>query len=102
MGGDADARAWCDAHPVLQGIGWWHSDIRLEHSPFCWRPKVAKRAPSQTRPILITGKTGTLGQAFAGACRLRGLSHILSDRRMMAIDDRSRSPGCSTSTSPGR
>ena len=39
------------------------------------------------RPILITGATGSLGQAFAGACRLRGLPFILTDRATLAIED---------------
>ncbi|WP_272800344.1 sugar nucleotide-binding protein [Sphingobium sp. AntQ-1] len=29
----------------------------------------------------ITGATGTLGQAFAGACLLRGIDHVLTDRQ---------------------
>jgi dTDP-4-dehydrorhamnose reductase len=42
----------------------------------------------ETPPILITGASGTLGQALARACELRGLDHVLTDRSMCAIDDR--------------
>ena len=38
-------------------------------------------------PILITGASGTLGQALARACELRGLDHVLTDRKTCAIDD---------------
>jgi dTDP-4-dehydrorhamnose reductase len=37
--------------------------------------------------VLIAGATGTLGQALARACRLRGLSYVLTDRRQMPLDD---------------
>ncbi len=76
-------------HPVVAGRGWWQRDeLRLEHRPFA---SGAARPPSRVtppgRPILITGATGTLGQALAGACRLRGLSHVLTDRATLALDD---------------
>ncbi|MBJ7441239.1 MAG: sugar nucleotide-binding protein [Sphingopyxis sp.] len=35
----------------------------------------------------ITGATGTLGQAFAGACLLRGIDHVLSDRQGLDLGD---------------
>lgn len=88
LGGDAEAMAWCRAHPVLAGQGWWQRDIRLEHPPFLWKTGGAKpNPPAECRPILITGATGTLGQAFAGGCDLRGLTYVLTDRNLMAIED---------------
>lgn len=75
-------------HPVLSGPGWWRRDIRYEHEPHAWtdaRP-AAKQQPS-CRPILITGATGTLGQALAKACDGRGLTYILTDRTTLAIDN---------------
>lgn len=42
-----------------------------------------------TRPILITGATGTLGQALARICEVRGLSFTLLSRREMDIADAS-------------
>ena len=38
------------------------------------------------RPILITGRTGTLGQALARACRLRDLPYVLTDRARLPIE----------------
>jgi dTDP-4-dehydrorhamnose reductase len=42
----------------------------------------------ETRPLAITGATGTLGQAFARLCRLRGLAYRLSSRQDMDVADR--------------
>ncbi len=80
-------------HPVLNAPGWWRRDVRIEFQPVLrtaalatpprqWRPEQAL-----TRPILITGATGTLGQAMARACELRGLPYALTDRRQLAIGD---------------
>ena len=60
-------------HPVLARRGWWR------------RHQAVPRAP--TRPLLITGATGTLGQAFAGACRLRGIDYVLTDRQDLDLFD---------------
>lgn len=88
LGGDASAIDWCREHPVLAGAGWWKRDVRLEHAPYRWsRAKSQPRDLPACRPILITGATGTLGRAFAGACDLRGLSYVLTDRAALAIDD---------------
>jgi dTDP-4-dehydrorhamnose reductase len=38
-------------------------------------------------PLLVTGATGTLGRAFAHACEVRGIPFVLTDRRMLALDD---------------
>lgn len=40
-----------------------------------------------TRPLLITGATGTLGRAFARLCEIRGLSYCLLTRHEMDIAD---------------
>lgn len=44
---------------------------------------------STTQPILITGATGTLGQAFRRVCRIRGLHAVLLDRAALDIADAS-------------
>ena len=40
-----------------------------------------------TQPILITGATGTLGQAFRRLCRIRGLHAVLLDRAALDIGE---------------
>jgi len=88
FGGNEEARTWLERHPVMARPGWWRRDIRLEHPPHIWtdrreEPQVEGAAP----PILITGASGTLGQALARACELRGLDYVLTDRAACAIDD---------------
>jgi dTDP-4-dehydrorhamnose reductase len=47
-----------------------------------------RATPVRGRPLLITGATGTLGQAFARYCELRGLPYHLLTRAEMDIADR--------------
>ncbi len=62
-------------HPALSGVGWWQRDVRL-----CYPPQGEVTAlPATGQPLLITGATGTLGQAFARFCAVRGLpAHVLT------------------------
>lgn len=88
FGGDSEAKAWVAGHPALGRPGWWRRPARLEHAPHVWtREKSVEPEERAGPPILITGASGTLGQAIAGACRLRGLDHVLTDRAACAIDD---------------
>lgn len=74
--------------PVLGGHGWWQRPIRLEHAPFACRGLAAVAvAEEPAAPIVITGATGTLGRAFAGACELRRLPYLLTDRATLPIDN---------------
>ncbi|MFC3069506.1 family 1 glycosylhydrolase [Phenylobacterium soli] len=80
-------------HPATQGPGWWRRDIRLEFRPVFRtvetpEPKRAwhtDEAPS--RPLLITGATGTLGKALARACEWRGIDYRLTSRAELPLDD---------------
>ncbi|MBW8811959.1 MAG: sugar nucleotide-binding protein [Caulobacterales bacterium] len=82
-----------EPHPATRGPGWWRRDIRLEFQPVTRTPDIAPprrewRTPSgEIRPVLITGATGTLGQALAHACELRGIAYRLTSRQELAIDD---------------
>lgn len=42
---------------------------------------------STTQPVLITGATGTLGQAFRRVCRIRGLHAVTLDRAALDIGE---------------
>jgi dTDP-4-dehydrorhamnose reductase len=83
-------------HPVLDTPGWWH---RLDR--FCYPPvshhheqtlspnsRSFTRAGDASRCLLITGATGTLGQAFARICTKRGLAYQLLRRNQLDIADR--------------
>jgi dTDP-4-dehydrorhamnose reductase len=89
----ADLAGGRTVHPVAGGLGWWRRDVRLEFQPV---GRVAGALPPQRHfdsepvsaaPILIAGASGTLGQALARCCHLRGLSYVLTDRRQLPLDD---------------
>ena len=67
--------------PVLDGPGWWQRELRL-HYPTHGE---LQALPIAGRPLLIAGATGTLGQAFARFCELRGLPYRLLSRGEMDI-----------------
>lgn len=73
-------------HPVLQQPGWWHRHERYYAAP---PDKTAGTSPliSTPRRIVITGASGTLGQAFARICRQRGLDFAILRRTDMDIGD---------------
>jgi dTDP-4-dehydrorhamnose reductase len=81
-------------HPVAQGPGWWHRDIRLLQKPFFRsvetpEPRARWRcagAPAPA-PLLITGATGTLGKALARTCEWRAIDYVLTDRAALSLDD---------------
>jgi dTDP-4-dehydrorhamnose reductase len=65
-------------HPLLEEKGWWHRDIRFiydkNYNQEFWN------IHNNSRPILIFGKRGTLGKAFAKICSLRCINHKLLSR----------------------
>jgi dTDP-4-dehydrorhamnose reductase len=71
-------------HPVLDLPGWWKRPGRCLGRP---RFEMLPSDCSHARPILITGATGTLGQAFAKICAHRGLVHVLTNRAELDITD---------------
>ena len=80
-------------HPAAAGEGWWRRDIRLEHRPVSDQvstaaPRLERLHPAAAspRPILITGATGVLGQAFARACEVRGLEYVLTGRAQLCLE----------------
>lgn len=71
------------ADPLLAGPGWWQRELRLHYPAH----GDLQALPVAGRPMLITGATGTLGQAFARFCELRGLPYKLLSRTEMDIAD---------------
>jgi dTDP-4-dehydrorhamnose reductase len=79
-------------HPVLDAPGWWRRLDRLIYTPEshneCKNAVLAKRPGvkgNSPRTLLITGATGTLGNAFARLCEMRGIPYRLLSRRDMDI-----------------
>jgi dTDP-4-dehydrorhamnose reductase len=70
-------------HPALDAPGWWQREVRLKYPPVGEVQGLEMRG----RPLLITGATGTLGQAFARVCEVRGLPYKLVSRSELEIAD---------------
>ena len=71
-------------HPVLDRAGWWRRDERFYRLPPC---SSKLRMVGSPRRLLVTGSTGTLGQAISRICHQRGLDHDLLSRRDLDIAD---------------
>jgi len=69
-------------HPVLDVPGWWRRPERL----YPWNGR-CKGLGEGGRRLLITGATGTLGNAFARICDHRGLPFCLTSRDELEITD---------------
>ncbi|HKR01770.1 MAG TPA: family 1 glycosylhydrolase [Pyrinomonadaceae bacterium] len=81
-------------HPVLDSPGWWRRLDRLCYPAVARRPHAVaatvrrdRAKGEESRSLLITGATGTLGKAFARICEGRGLSYRLLTRGEMDIAD---------------
>jgi dTDP-4-dehydrorhamnose reductase len=82
------------SHPVLRGQGWWRRPGRFLCPPVATTAAVTSITAdghtlvgTDTRPILVTGASGTLGRAFARICRKRNLAYRLLSRHDMDITD---------------
>jgi dTDP-4-dehydrorhamnose reductase len=77
------AHGQAPSHPALDAPGWWQREQRLTYPPQGEVEALAVRG----RTLLITGATGTLGQAFARVCAQRGLPYRLLRRSDMDVAD---------------
>ncbi|HEY0059268.1 MAG TPA: dTDP-4-dehydrorhamnose reductase [Flavisolibacter sp.] len=66
-------------HPVLHADGWWKRSDRTTYLP-AKVVNISRRKPAPAcQPLLIIGKTGTLGTAFSKICTKRHIhQHTLS------------------------
>ncbi|MFM6975359.1 MAG: family 1 glycosylhydrolase [Sphingobacteriaceae bacterium] len=67
-------------HPVLNAAGWWNKPYAGESFN-----KENIRQKASLKSIIIIGKTGTLGQAFARICNHRALAYQLLGRHELDI-----------------
>ncbi len=68
-------------HPALSGPGWWRRPERMVHAP------ARRTSRSDGQPLLIVGRTGTLGSAFHRICEHRGLAFRVVGRPEVDITD---------------
>jgi dTDP-4-dehydrorhamnose reductase len=67
-----------NSHPLTGIKGWWLRHDRFFHAT---RPsKILSAYHKKTAPVLILGKSGTLGKAFARVCEDRCIHYILVGR----------------------
>jgi dTDP-4-dehydrorhamnose reductase len=74
-------------HPVMEGEGWWNQDHRIIYYPYEVKKHRIIPIRSKAAPLLIIGKTGTLGNAFARLCKLRNINYQLLSRNDLNICD---------------
>ena len=72
-------------HLLLEQEGWWHHPERFHYNGNYQRKAVEK--PVRKRPLIITGKTGTLGRAIEKVCRSRNIPHTLTRRDELDISE---------------
>jgi dTDP-4-dehydrorhamnose reductase len=75
-------------HPVLEEDGWWKRPCAIQyHFEDPERKLVCHPRNKTEQPLIIIGKTGTLGKAFGRVCDLRGIHHYLLGRDDLNIAD---------------
>lgn len=80
-------------HPVLDAPGWWHREDRFFWTPVRGCPFVIARrgwmppGVRQPQPVLIAGGGGTLAEAVARLCVVRGLPYVRLPRLDLDIAD---------------
>jgi dTDP-4-dehydrorhamnose reductase len=84
-------------HPTLGTPGWWERDVRAlfpiqkrPPRPFAAGSFEVTASPGIAQPLLVIGRNGTLGQAFANVCELRGIRYRLVSRQEFDICDTAR------------
>jgi dTDP-4-dehydrorhamnose reductase len=60
--------------------GWWQRNSRFLQKPLIEKMEVFPAGKNINQPVLIIGKRGTLGNAFAKACDLRAIPYKLMSR----------------------
>ncbi len=73
-------------HHLSNDKGWWQRNDRFFHRPQLLQNTV-QHTPCHTTPILIIGRNGTLGRAFARICNQRFLKYALLGRQDCDITD---------------
>lgn len=72
-------------HPLLEEPGYWVKPRRILFGAKFQSYSII--SPSKARPVLITGRNGTLGQAFARICGERNIPYKILSRLEMDITD---------------
>ncbi|MDQ6813560.1 MAG: SDR family oxidoreductase, partial [Bacteroidota bacterium] len=81
------AKGWQYAHPVLKEDGWWNRPCAIQYQldDMCHHLEETRKAHGS--PLIIIGKTGTLGVAFSHVCKVRAIHCILLGRQEVDISN---------------
>jgi dTDP-4-dehydrorhamnose reductase len=74
----------CRTYHLLEEKGWWQRDSRLIYGSCV---KTVQMSAKKTAPVLIIGKNGTLGKAFAKICEDRSINYWLVSRNEADISE---------------
>src|SRR5215203_1675026 len=72
-------------HPLSMEKGWWQRSSRILYAPVI--KELRMHASNENAPLLIIGRNGTLGKAFAKVCDERCISYKLLSRQDCDISD---------------
>jgi dTDP-4-dehydrorhamnose reductase len=76
-------------HPVLENEGWWQRETRQRYgTPTKVVNIKRKKSQKSCRPLLVLGKTGTLGAAMSRICQERNIHHLLLSRNDLDITNK--------------
>ena len=81
---DINETAQCK-HPLSHEKGWWQRSSRILYGPVI--TEVRMNVVNNHAPLLIIGKNGTLGKAFAKICDQRCIAYELLSRQECDISD---------------
>ncbi len=71
--------------PFINEPGWWQREIRFLKKSQRIIPEMSYSERNTSRPVLIIGKRGTLGKAFARICEARAINYKLVGREDVDI-----------------
>jgi dTDP-4-dehydrorhamnose reductase len=72
-------------HPIIENKGWWQRGNRKLYGDNMVINLKKEKTPKTCRPLIILGKTGTLGTAFRHVCEARNIHHLVLSRADMDI-----------------
>ncbi|HZH95502.1 MAG TPA: SDR family oxidoreductase, partial [Flavisolibacter sp.] len=72
-------------HPIIENKGWWQRGNRKLYGDSKVINLKKEKTPKTCRPLIILGKTGTLGTAFRHVCEARNIHHLVLSRADMDI-----------------
>jgi len=74
-------------HPVMNGAGWWNRPVAIQYPLDEVSPTFKNQKSTSVKPLVVIGKTGTLGKAFSRILEFRCINHIVLGREDVDISN---------------